>query len=225
MNVPAIIPARGGSQRIVNKNLIPIAGRPLLAHTITQARESRHVGEVLVSTDDDEIAALAETEGARVVRRPAELARDHVPSEAALVHALDQRGEPDPPLIVFLQATSPARRAGDIDAAVELFVEKGADSLFSACREVVHTWTCEGGALRSVSYDWRYRARTQDMAPRWRENGSIYVLRPAVLRETSNRLGGRIAVYEMDYWTSVDLDDSDDAELLDWIIGSGRLEP
>jgi CMP-N,N'-diacetyllegionaminic acid synthase len=223
VNALAIIPARGGSRRIAGKNLLPLAGRPLLAHTIHHAREAEHVSEVLVSTDDDDIAAVATREGAGVIRRPSELAGDAVPSEAALLQALDQRRTSDPELLVFLQATSPARRPRDIDGAIELLVRDGADSLFSACREATHIWRRENGELCSISYDWRNRPRTQDMSPQWRENGSIYVLRPWVLRENRNRLGGRIAVYEMDSWTSVDLED--DAELLDWILRSGRLNP
>jgi CMP-N,N'-diacetyllegionaminic acid synthase len=225
MEAIAIIPARGGSARVPGKNLLPIAGRPLLSHTIEHALASTHVGDVLVSTDDDEIAALAEAEGAQVVRRPDRLSADDSPSEEALLHALDVRvraGE-DPDLVVFLQATSPARRPGDIDRAIDLLTAQEADSLFSACKEIVHTWAIEDGELRSISYDWRSRARTQDMQPRWRENGSIYVFRPWVLREERNRLGGKIALYEMGFWSSFDLDDADDVELLDWIISSGKV--
>jgi CMP-N,N'-diacetyllegionaminic acid synthase len=195
----------------------------LLSYSIGHARGSRHVDEVLVSTDDDEIAALAEQEGATVVRRPDELADDESPSEAALLHALDSRGTPDPDLVVFLQATSPARRPGDIDRAIDRLVADSGDSLFSAHREVVHTWVSENGGLQSASYDWRARRRTQEMRPRWRENGSIYVFKPWVLREQQNRLGGKIAVYEMDFWSSFDLDTAEDAELLAWIIDSGKV--
>jgi CMP-N,N'-diacetyllegionaminic acid synthase len=181
------------------------------------------VNEVLVSTDDDEIAATAERFGVDVVRRPGELADDSATSEQALLHALDSRDAEDPELAVFLQATSPARRPGDVDAAIDQLRAEGADSLFSACREIVHTWERDGDEIRSVSYDWNSRARTQDMQPRWRENGSIYVFRPEVLREGGNRLGGKIAIYEMDFWSSFDLDTAEDAELLDWILSSGKM--
>jgi CMP-N,N'-diacetyllegionaminic acid synthase len=224
MDAIAIIPARGGSARIPRKNLVPIAGRPLLEHTIAHAFFASQVGEVLVSTDDDEIAAVAGSQGATVVRRPAELASGDSPSEAALLHALDSREADDPELVVFLQATSPARHPGDIDAAIDQLRAQEADSLFSAHREVVHIWARgQQGELKSVSYDWRNRARTQEMAPLWKENGSIYVFRPWVLREQGNRLGGKIVVHEMDFWSSFDLDSAGDAELLDWIIRSGKM--
>jgi CMP-N,N'-diacetyllegionaminic acid synthase len=224
MDAIAIIPARGGSMRIPGKNLVPIARRPLLEHTIAHALSASQVDEVLVSTDDDEIAALTESQGATVVRRPDELASDDAPSEAALLHALDSREADDPELVVFLQATSPARHPGDIDAAIGQLRAEHADSLFSAHREVVHLWVRgHDGELESISYDWRNRPRTQEMAPLWRENGSIYVFRPWVLRDQGNRLGGKVVVYEMDFWSSFDLDSAEDAELLDWIIRSGKM--
>jgi CMP-N,N'-diacetyllegionaminic acid synthase len=220
--VIAVIPARGGSRRVPGKNIVPVGGRPLIAYTIEQARLSRHVQEVIVSTDDPAIAAVGVREGAQVVDRPPNLASDHARSEDALLHALDARRAPDPDLVVFLQVTSPVRRPHDIDAAVDLLVANEADSLFSAVREAAFTWRQEGGELQSESYDWRQRPRSQEMQPRWRENGSIYVFRPWVLRQGDNRLGGRIAVYEMDLWSSVDLDAHEDAKLLDQIIRADR---
>lgn len=200
------------------KNLMEVGGKPLLVHSIEHARVAGRVDEVLVSTEDDEIAAVAEAAGAGVVRRPAELAGATATSESALLHALDARGEADPDLVVFLQATSPVRRPDDIDRAIELLLAETADSLFSAHAEIAHTWERDRDGLRSVTYDWRHRQREQDMSARLRENGSIYVFRPELLRREGNRLGGRIAVYEMDWWSSFQLDEPEHAELLDWIL-------
>ena len=116
MSIPyaiALIPARGGSKRIPRKNLLPLAGLPLVAHSIRHAIAAHAVSEVYVSTDDPEIADVARTFGAEVVMRPTELAGDQATSESALLHALDdraRRGLPDPELVVFLQPTSPVRR-------------------------------------------------------------------------------------------------------------------
>lgn len=219
--VIAIIPARGGSKRIPSKNLLPLAGRPMLAHSIAHARAAASVSEVWVSTDDAAIAAVAVAEGARVVDRPAHLSDDHATSESALLHALDHRraiGLPDPDLVVFLQATSPARRPHDIDGAVEALGSEGADSLFSACENSRFIWRVRGGLPESINYDYHARQREQDLPRQFRENGSIYIFKPSVLRETGNRLGGRMAVYEMDYWSSFQIDTPDHAELLEWIL-------
>jgi N-acylneuraminate cytidylyltransferase len=217
----AIIPARGGSKRIPAKNLLPIGGVPLLAHSLRHARASRHVSETWVSTDSPAIAALAVRQGARAVDRPAPLADDRATSEAALLHTLDQRragGLADPDLVVFLQATSPIRRPGDIDRAVDTLVAAGADSLFSACENNRLIWALTDRGPESLSYDFHRRQREQDMPRQFRENGSIYVFKPEILRRTSNRLGGKISIYEMDYWSSFQIDTPEHAELCEWIL-------
>jgi CMP-N,N'-diacetyllegionaminic acid synthase len=203
---------------VPRKNLLEVGGKPLLVHSIEHARAARRVDEVIVSTEDDEIAAVARDAGADVVVRPAELADATATSESAILHALDARDGDDPDLVVFLQATSPVRAPDDVDGAIELLLAEGADSLLSAHPETAHTWVRDGGVLRSVSYDWRARRREQDMTAQLRENGSIYVFRPELLRREGNRLGGAIAVYEMDWWSSFQLDEPEHAELLDWIL-------
>jgi CMP-N,N'-diacetyllegionaminic acid synthase len=117
----AIIPARGGSKRVPSKNLLPLAGRPLLAHSIEAALAAENVSDVYVSTEDEQIAEVARSHGAQVVMRPAEIASDTATSESALADALDQiaaGGRAEPELVVFLQATSPVRRPGEIDRAI-----------------------------------------------------------------------------------------------------------
>jgi CMP-N,N'-diacetyllegionaminic acid synthase len=219
--VVAIIPARGGSKRIPRKNLIELAGAPVLAHSIRHAHAATAVGAVYVSTDDGTIADLARAEGATVVGRPADISDDTAPSEAALTHVLDVHCDAhgdDPELVVFLQATSPVRRPRDIDTAVDALRAAGADSLFSACHEPSHVWRVREGCPESVTYDWRRRAREQEMKDLYRENGSIYVFKPSVLRETGNRLGGRMVIFPMDYWSSFQLDSPEHLELLRWIM-------
>ncbi|MDT5269271.1 MAG: hypothetical protein QOH49_1457 [Acidobacteriota bacterium] len=217
----AVIPARGGSKRVRGKNLMPLAGRPLVAHSVAHATGSRLVREVYVSTESEEIAAVARAGGADVIKRPPELAGDEASSESALLHALNERnrrGLPDPDLVVFLQCTSPVRRRDDIDRAVETLLAEGADSLFSACENNRLIWAVKDGQPFSVNYDFHSRQREQDMSVQYRENGSIYVFRPEVLRREKNRLGGRIAVYEMDYWSSFQIDVPEHAELIEWVM-------
>ncbi|GIZ12200.1 acylneuraminate cytidylyltransferase [Pseudomonas sp. NCCP-436] len=217
--VVAVIPARGGSKGIPRKNLLPLAGHPLLAWSIFAAIEARHVDRVIVSTDDAEIAAVARDYGAEVVLRPAEISGDKAPSEAALMHVLDHLAQQDchPELLVFLQATSPLRRGMDVDGTIESLRAEQADSCFSACAEhFTGRWrrTSEG-SVEPVNFRPRSRPMRQDYPLEYLENGSIYVMRPELLRRTGSRMGGRITVYPMNPVQSLQLDEPEDVALIE----------
>ncbi len=229
MKIIALIPARGGSKGIPQKNLRRVGGIPLLAHTIAHARGTPEISRTIVSTDDAEIARVATEHGAEVVVRPAEISGDTASSEAALLHVLDHLKITEgyePELVVFLQATSPLRRPDDISRAIGTLLAEGADSLFSAYRQHGFLWRREGSAPpTSFSYDYRARPRRQDVAEELVENGSIYVFRPYVLREGGNRLGGRIAVHIMDPADSFQVDEPADLELMERLLLTRRALP
>jgi N-acylneuraminate cytidylyltransferase len=221
MSVIAIIPARSGSKRVPGKNLLPLAGEPLLVHTIRHALRSDTVDEVLVSTEDEKIAAVAEAAGAHVIARPASLGSDEASSESALKHALEtraKRGGAEPELVVFLQCTSPVRRPDDIDHAIAHIRAAKADSLFSATENKRFVWSAGDGNPHPLNYDYKKRKREQDFEKQYQENGSIYIFKPWVLAKENNRLGGKIVVYEMDYWSSFQIDSPEDVELCEWIL-------
>lgn len=218
----AIILARGGSKGIPHKNLINFAGKPLLAWSILQARAAESVDHVYVSSDSDAILDVAAQYGARIIKRPDELSTDTATSESALLHALDAIAADlgtEPERIVFLQATSPLREPSDIDGAVAAFVLQGADSLFSdAVLDDFCAWQEEDGALKGKTFDPFNRGRRQDRKPLYLENGSIYVFKPSLLRQTGNRLGGKIARYSMDFWKSFEIDTVENIELCEYFF-------
>ena len=220
--IVAIIPARGGSKGIPRKNLMPVCGRPLIQWSVLQARACAAVESVWVSSDDDEILAVAAEAGARPVKRPAEISGDKAQSEAAWLHALDAVERETGPvgLLLLMQATSPIRAPGDIDAALAQYAAEGLDTLFSAAEvEDYFTWRRdEAGAPQSVNYDWRNRRLRQSIERRWLENGSFYLTRPAILRGTSNRLGGKIGIFVMDRFKMFQIDSRDDARLCEVIM-------
>ncbi len=123
IDVVAIIPARGGSKGLLRKNLRIVGGLPLVAHSILAGLESSRVDATYVSTEDEEIAAVALQHRARLIKRPAELAPDTVQNNAVLRHALHaiRSDGHHPKTLVLLQPTSPFRRASHVDAALELF--------------------------------------------------------------------------------------------------------
>ena len=223
MLILCIIPARGSSKGIPRKNLKPVAGQPLIAWSIEAALAAATINRVIVSTDDDEIAEVATSWGAEVVRRPPELANDTASSESALRHVLDelsQKEKYEPDLVVFLQATSPYRLPADIDGAVELLLQKNYDSVFSACAEhFTGRWgKDQDGCARPLNFDPTSRPRRQDRAPEYLENGSIYVFKPSVLIKTNARMGGRIGIFPMPVERSFQIDYPEDLELFDKLM-------
>lgn len=220
METIAIIPARGGSKGIPGKNIRLLAGIPLIAHSIVQARQARRVDRVCVSTDSADIASVAREYGAEVIDRPAEIAGDTASSESALEHALEVVTDAgrDPGLIVFLQCTSPVRAIDDIDSAIDRLRAEGADSLLSVVPTHKFIWEERGGEAIALNYDYRERPRRQDMDLRYEENGSIYVFKPEILRKYHNRLGGKIVLYVMDENTKVDIDSLADFALAEILI-------
>jgi len=225
MNCLAVIPARGGSKGIPRKNLALIAGRPLVAHTIEHAKAASEIDRVVVSTEDETIARVAREADAEVVMRPTELSGDTATSESALLHVLDVLEARDryvPDLVVFLQATSPLRRPGDVSGAIATLLAEHADSLFSGCPVHGFVWRRDAAGVSSVTYDFRARPRRQEAAEHLVENGSIYVFRPWVLRQFGNRLGGRIAVYRMAPEHSFQIDEPGDLGLLERLLATAK---
>ncbi len=217
----AVIPARGGSKGIEKKNIRSFAGKPLIAHTIEQAMASRSVQRIFVSTDDDEIASISKKCGAEIVWRPSGISNDTASSESALLHAvneLEDREQFSPDHVIFLQCTSPLRKPGDIDAAVQIFVEEKADSLLSVSKSHQFFWVEQGGGARPVNYDYKNRPRRQDFGEQYVENGSIYICKSRILKETTNRLGGKISMYEMEKWQAFEVDDAEDFKLCEWLF-------
>ncbi|MFM9369501.1 cytidylyltransferase domain-containing protein [Streptomyces sp. Da 82-17] len=129
--VLAVIPARGGSKGVPAKNLAPVAGVPLVARAVRECRAARHVTDVVVSTDDQAIAAVAREAGAEVVLRPAAIAGDTATSEAAVLHAMDAHealhGSPVD-VVLLVQCTSPFLTREDVDGVAAAVAEKGAET-------------------------------------------------------------------------------------------------
>ena len=142
--VLGLIPARGGSKSIPRKNLAPLGGKPLIAWTCEAALGARCLDRVVVSTDDEEIAAVAEAHGvAAPFRRPAALSGDQATSAEAAIHAvewLDRHQGWRANLLVLLQPTSPLRTAAQIDAALGLMRERQAETVVSVI-EVPHRFS------------------------------------------------------------------------------------
>ena len=227
MHTVAIIPARGGSKGLKEKNIYPVAGKPLLAWTVLQALASTSIERVFVTTDDEAIANVASEYGAEVIVRPSELSGDKASSESAILHAVGViELEYNMPLstIVFLQATSPLRKPGDIDRATELFFQEGADSLISVTRaDDLTLWESRAGKWESVNFDYRNRGMRQDRPTQFIENGSIYIFKPETLLAFGNRIGEKLFAYEMEFWQTWEIDTLEEIDLIEYYLYKKNL--
>jgi CMP-N-acetylneuraminic acid synthetase len=193
-----ITPARGGSKGVPRKNVRPLLGRPLIAWTIEAAQASQRIDRYLVSTEDEEIAAVARSLGAEVLVRPAALATDEADTLPVLQHAL---AEVPADVVVLLQATSPVRDAGLVDRCIAQFDEAGADSLAT------------GFMCRFVEYGQNDRRR-QEIDGFFYDDGNVYVMRADLVR-VGDRYGTRIERLLLDREQSVEIDDEFDF----WLAG------
>jgi CMP-N,N'-diacetyllegionaminic acid synthase len=227
MHTVAVIPARGGSKGLKKKNIYPVAGKPLLAWTILQALASTNIERVFVTTDDHAIAKVASEYGAEVIMRPPELAGDKASSESAILHAasvIERDYKMQIGIIVFLQATSPLRKPGDIDQAVELFFQEGADSLISVTRvDDLTLWESRDGKWESVNFDYRNRGMRQDRSTQFIENGSIYIFKPEILTTFGNRIGEKLSAYEMEFWQTWEIDTLEEIDLIEYYFYKKNL--
>lgn len=217
MRVLGLIPARGGSRGIPRKNIKLLGGRPLLAYAAESALAARRLARVVLSTDDEEIAAVGAKLGLEVpFMRPPELAGDRTPTLAVLQHALDSLTTADPfDAICLLQPTDPFRSAADIDACVDLFCVKNADCVISVHRvpeKYNPHWVYvprEDGTLSLATGEMSPIARRQDLPPAFHRSGAVYVSRADVIRRGS-LYGERVFGYETCADDSVNLDSWDD---------------
>jgi CMP-N,N'-diacetyllegionaminic acid synthase len=219
VRIAAIIPARGGSKGVPGKNIRLLNDKPLITYSIEQALQSSLITDVYVSTDDKAIESVAKKSGAKVVCRPENISGDTATSESALLHVLDNIDKDEViDYIVFLQCTSPIREAQDIQNAIQLLLQEDGDSLLSVVLDHSFLWKEENGQGVSVNYNYQARPRRQDMALQYRENGSIYIVKPEILRKHNNRLGGKIVLFPMADDSAVDIDTEHDLLIAESIL-------
>ena len=209
----ALIPARGGSKGLPGKNILYFCGKPLISWTITQARESRYLDKVVVSTDDEATAKISLEYGACVpFLRPKKLATSTSNMIDVVLHSLDffSKKNEKYDIIILLQPTSPLRTSEDINKAIELFIKKKASSVISVCRNEHHPcWSV------SLTKDLRiekflgvgnlYKNR-QALPDYYRINGAVYVAHVDYLKQNKEFFGKSTFAYLMPPERSVDID-------------------
>ena len=177
---------------------------------------------VYVSSDKDEILDVGEKYGAHSIKRPEEISGDKATSESGWLHALDviesESGSVD--WIFAPQVTSPIRSLGDITSALKLAESDKFDSIFSVAKiEDFFIWSRgEKNNVKSLNYDYKNRKRRQEIDINYLENGSFFLFKPEILRTYNNRLGGKIAIFQMDKHKMFQIDNKEDLKLCEVIM-------
>lgn len=228
----AIVTARGGSKRLPRKNLLPLGGKPLIVWTIDAARESAVCTDILVSTDDEEIASTARSAGASVPwLRPAELATDTASSADVIAHAMNryerEHGAVD--AVLLLQPTSPFRSAASIRGIAQAYSEQaGAQrhpvvSVSPAATHPAWTFAWRDGELRPTLGWEPMKLRSQDLPAAYALNGALYVIPAEDARAGISPVRpGALPFVMTDSRESLDIDTADDWALASlWADGPG----
>jgi CMP-N,N'-diacetyllegionaminic acid synthase len=220
-SILAIVPARGGSKRLPQKNKLFLAGKPLLLWTLDAAKQSRYIDRIIVSSDDDQIIDHATKEGVGVIKRPKKYSSDTASSYDVVSHAL-KKSEEKYDYIILLQPTSPLRTGADIDNAILLLEMKNADAVISVT-ESDHSplWQNtlpENGDMSQFLRQEVLNIRSQDLPTYYRLNGAVYICRRTrLLEEKTFFLKDNIYSFIMPQHHSIDIDAKYDfmmAELL-----------
>ena len=211
----AIIPARGGSKRLLGKNVLPLAGKPLLAHSIEFAKKHSFISEVYVSTDDDEIKKVALQYGAKVIDRPVDISGDHEPTITALQHVLEVV-EAKVENVVLLQATNPLRPDYLLSEAIEIFEKNNLESLFTVTRDEHKLGKIEDGKF--VPFNYKPGQRSQDLEPLYFENGLLYIAKASLIQEGILMNENSFPMLVNHPFTKVDIDTQEDFDYAGFLL-------
>lgn len=225
-NTLALITARSGSKRLKNKNLLDFKGKPLIAWTIIEALNSKYIDEVIISTDDEQIADISKTFGGSVLfKRPKNLAKDKSSSISVVQHSIQELEKNNKfyEHLILLQPTSPLRKSYHIDEAVELYNNHNADCLISISEATdinqMKNFLCTDE--NSKEYIKFNNLQTSDMKSlnKFRINGALYLVKIDLMQnQNSIILKSNTFAYIMDTKFSIDIDTESDFRLAEEII-------
>lgn len=215
MKTIAIIPARGGSKRLPDKNILNLGGIPLIAHSILYAQKNSDlIDAVYVSTDDAAIKRIALEYGAKVIDRPENLSGDFEPTVSGLRHVLESI-ETDVENVVLLQATNPLRPQNLLEEAFEVFQKGDYDSLFTVSRN--HQKLGKIAANKFVPFNYKIGQRSQDLEPLFSENGLLYIAKASLILQEAIISENAFPFEVNSIFANVDIDAEEDLEYAEYL--------
>jgi N-acylneuraminate cytidylyltransferase len=220
MKTIAIIPARGGSKRLPQKNIKILGEIPLLAHSILYAQANKEIiDEIYVSTDDNEIKKIALEFGAKVIDRPQNISGDTEPTVSALKNALEQIDELVEN-VVLLQATNPLRPQNLLNEAFAFYQKEKCDSLFTVSRN--HQKFGKIADNKFIPYNYEIGQRSQDLAPLFFENGLLYITKAALILDNII-ISENVFPFEINHiFAEVDIDTQEDFDYAEYLLSKNK---
>jgi len=212
MKIIAFIPARGGSKSIPQKNIKLFCGKPLIFWSLDALNKIRGIDKIYVATDSDKIRNITESfdfDKVEIYDRDEINAQDNSSTESVMLEFIKRRNISDDVVFILVQVTCPLTTVTDFIKAIELYKKGNIDSLLSVARVKQFLWNRDG---TTINYNFKMRPRRQDFDGILMENGAFYINTVKNIKETANRLSGKIAVYEMPEYTAIDIDEPDDWE-------------
>lgn len=215
MHTIAFIPVRGGSKSIPLKNIKPFCGKPLVCWNIEALETCPFVDEIIVATDSDAIEQVVIEQHytkTRVYRRLAENACDTASTESVMLEYIRYANLASDTIFMLVQATSPLTQTIHFSEALQQYVNGEFDSMLTCVRNKRFFWNADG---TSMNYDYRHRPRRQEFEGMLMENGAFYINTVTNILQSGNRLCGHIGIYEMPEYTSFEIDEPDDWQVME----------
>lgn len=220
MDILSVIPARGGSKGIPNKNLRLFNGKPLIAYAIINAKQSSFISDVVVSTDSKEIAYIAQEYGANVIMRDPALASDEVTLDPVIYDTLEKvRTTKEYGAVITLQPTSPLLRVKTLDAGIEYFLYGNWDTVISVVNRPRLLWKKENGKIVPL---YELRLNRQVLPPQYMEAGAFLISKTSVITKQS-RIGELVSAYEIPMDESIEIRDRNDWILAESLAGRKKI--
>jgi N-acylneuraminate cytidylyltransferase len=217
----AIIPARGGSKRLPNKNILLLDGIPLIAHSIIYAQKNAAIIDaVFVSTDDEKIKEIAIKYGAKVIDRPNELSGDFEPTVSALKHSLEVINDKAIENVILLQPTNPLRPENLLHEAFEVYTDKNCDSLFTVTRN--HQKFGKIINNEFIPFNYEVGQRSQDLEPTYFENGLLYISKVKAILEDTVITKNAFPFEVNNAFSDVDIDTQEDFDYAEYILKKSK---
>lgn len=217
MNI-ALIPARCGSKSIPFKNIKNFCGKPLIYWSLLAAQKSIQIDEIYVATDCEEIRSVINSFGlskVQVYDREAKNANDIATTESIMLEFIAKNNFDDNDLLLLIQATSPLTQTKDFDQALEKLKIEKSNSLLTCVRTKRFFWNDDA---KPLNYDFKTRPRRQNFTGTFMENGAFYVNSIKNILKNENRLSEKVSIYEMEHFTSVEIDEDDDWEMAERLM-------